>query len=288
MTRDVRIVVVAFRAADALENCLGGLGEMVRHVVVVDNSSSAELREVARVKGAAEYIDAGTNLGFAAGVNVALKSVLASVPADVLLLNPDALLDADAVLRLVEFMRRPGNERLCAVTPRLYSPNRVEQRVLWPFPTPARAWSEALGLGRLPARRRFAIGAALLLRWEALQQVGLFDERFFLYAEEADWQRRASAFGWTATVCPSVRGFHAGAGASEDPSRREAFFHAGQETYVRKWHGDVGWLVYRAAAILGAGARALILAGDGRARAARRVALYARGPRRCAGLAGGT
>ena len=80
----------------------------------------------------------------------------------------------------------------------------------------------------------------MLLRWEALQQVGELDERFFLYGEETDWQRRAAQLGWTAALCPDVVAVHDGAGSSDDPSRREVLFHAAQETYIRKWYGRRG------------------------------------------------
>ena len=127
----------------------------------------------------------------------------------------------------------------------------------------------------------------MLLRWEALQQVGELDERFFLYGEETDWQRRAAQLGWRAALVPDVVAIHDGAGSSDDPRRREVLFHAAQETYIRKWYGSRGWWAYRAAACVGATARAVALSGDRRAEAARRARLYVRGPRRSAGLAGG-
>lgn len=286
MTPELRIVIVAFHGAESLDHCLEGLGDLAGSAVVVDNSSSEAVRHVVQARRA-EYVDPGMNAGFAAGVNVALRPLLASSTVDVLLLNPDASLDGAAVRRLQQFLRLPGNERVAAVTPRLVGSDGTSQRVLWPFPTPLRAWAEAVGLGRrLPARNRFAIGAVLLLRAEALHDVGLFDEGFFLYAEEADWQRRALAFGWLAAACEDVVGIHIGAGASSDRSHREALFHAGQETYIRKWHGTLGWAAYRAAVVVGAAARALVLADDRRAEAGRRALIYARGPRRCAGIAG--
>ena len=148
----------------------------------------------------------------------------------------------------------------------------------WPFPTPARMWAEAFGLGRLPARGRFVVGAALLLAREAIDDVGLFDERFFLYAEETDWQRRARKRGWTSAVCVDAVAEHVGAGTSANPRRRETLFHAAQETYIRKWYGRTGWLLYRVAACLGAAARTLVLTRERRTEAARRALLYLRGP----------
>jgi len=141
-----------------------------------------------------------------------------------------------------------------------------------------------MGLGRIPSSKRSVIGAVLLLRAEALREVGLFDERFFLYAEEADWQRRATALGWTSAVCDEITATHVGAGTSSDLARRELLFHAAQETYIRKWFGSAGWGSYRLGTVLGAAARAIVLRGTRRSEAARRAKVYLRGPRRSAGM----
>jgi GT2 family glycosyltransferase len=202
----------------------------------------------------------------------------------VLLVNPDAELDHDAIEKLAASLHDSTATRRGSVAPRLVAVEGPEQRVLWPYPSPFRAWFEAIGLGRFSVRARFAVGAVLLLRWEALQEVGLFDERFFLYAEEADWQRRALDHGWATGLCADAVAVHAGAGTSADASRREVLFHAGQEIYVRKWFGTTGWWNYRAAVVCGAAARALVLPAERRREAARRALLYTRGPRRLASL----
>jgi GT2 family glycosyltransferase len=187
---------------------------------------------------------------------------------------------------LVDQMRRPDSRRIAALSPTLRGSGNSAQRVVWPFPTPARAWLEAVGLGRIFSRRTFLIGAVLMLRWEAICEVGLFDERFFLYAEETDWQRRAGEFGWASAVCVQALAEHHGAGTSASPLHREALFHAAQETYIRKWHGASGWWLYRSAATLGSAARAVVLTGERSIEAKRRAGLYFRGPRRCAALVG--
>jgi GT2 family glycosyltransferase len=277
----VEVVVVAYNAPASLARCLAGLQRQFA-VTVVDNSSSTEVAAVAR-DGGARYIDAGANRGFAVAVNIALES-LAGEQSDVLLLNPDALIEPEAVALMSAFLHAAGRDRVGAVAPLLRGEDGREQQVAWPFPTPLRMCAEAIGLGRLPARRRFVIGAALLLRSAALEDVGRFDERFFLYAEETDWQRRAAARGWRSAVCPEALARHEGAGSSADERRREALFHAAQETYIRKWYGRGGWLVYRLAAGAGAGARALLLTSERRAEASRRLRLYRRGPRRSAAM----
>jgi GT2 family glycosyltransferase len=281
-TRRIRGIIVAYGGPEELERCLGALAGAIE-VTVVDNSSSKDVRTVALRRGAT-YVEAATNLGFARAVNLALRELVAGPPVDVLLLNPDAVLEPDHLAALSACLLRAGNERVAAAAPRLVGPDGGIQRVAWPFPSPARAWLEAFGLGRLPSRSRFVIGAVLLLRWEALHDVGLFDERFFLYAEEADWQRRARARGWTSFLCADAVAEHTGAGTSADPRRREILFHAAHETYIRKWYGAGGWLLYRSAACLGAVARAIVLTGERRSDAARRARLYLRGPSRSASM----
>jgi GT2 family glycosyltransferase len=277
-SRPVHVVIVAYGPPDDLDRCLAALDGTL-DVTIVDNSSSAAVAAVAD-RRVADYVDAGRNLGFAAAVNLALDRLGDEEPRDVLLLNPDATLQPAQIARLHEHLH--GRPRLAAVSPRLAGTDGAEHRVEWPFPSPGRAWLEAFGLGKLPARSSFVIGAALLLRWEALQEVGRFDDRFFLYAEETDWQRRARARGWRSEVCRDVIASHVGAGASSDAPRRELLFHSAHELYLRKWHGRLGWLAYRSAVVVGAALRAALLRSERRREAARRAVLYLRGPVRAA------
>lgn len=274
---DPVVVVVAYGAPGDLDLALEGLGGGFP-VVVVDNSSSAETAAVAARHGA-EYIDPGANLGFGAGVNVALAAVRAKGEVrDVLLLNPDARIAPDGIRRMHVLLH--SSPALAAVGATQTDPVTGERaRVWWPFPHPVRAWIEAVGLGRLNRARGFAIGSVLLLRTEALSAVGDFDERFFLYAEETDWQKRARDQGWRIAVA-DVGATHVGGGTSSDGELRDRLFHASAETYIRKHFGAAGWQLHRAALVAGSAARALVLRGERRERAARRRDLYLRGPAR--------
>jgi GT2 family glycosyltransferase len=231
----------------------------------------------------ATYLRRARNDGFAAGVNEALSRLLAGPPTDTLLLNPDARIAGADVGRLARALA--DDEGLAAVSPRLADEQGEQERALWPFPSPLHAWLEAVGLARWQGGPRFAVGTALLLRWEAVRDVGLFDERFFLYAEEADWQRRAAERGWRSALVEEATATHDGAGTSSDARRRELLFHAGQETYVRKWHGAGGWQAYRAAVVAGALVRAGLLRGERRRTAAARALIYLRGPAHSLGRA---
>jgi GT2 family glycosyltransferase/glycosyltransferase involved in cell wall biosynthesis len=273
--RALTVVIVAYGVPGLLAECLAVL-DRTHPVIVVDNSSSAEVRALVTEVGA-RYLDPECNLGFAAGVNRALDEIdLADT--DVLLLNPDSTIDPASIERLRA--RLAEGPRLACVAPeQRQHGSTVELRVAWPFPTPVGAWIEAIGLGAL-RRTAFATGAVLLLRGDALVEVGGFDERFFLYAEETDWQRRARRLGWGTAVCKGVWATHVGAATDRDPARRELRFHAGAERYVRKHHGSLGWMSYRLASFAGATARAVVLTGARRRSAATRSWIYACGPDR--------
>jgi len=248
------------------------LGSSIR-ATVVDNSSSAECRAATEMAGAA-YIDTGSNLGFARGVNRGLCAIGEGV--DVLLLNPDATVDPATVEGLHRQLR--STSRRAAVAPALVGFDGRPQRVGWPFPSPAGMWLEAFGGGRWRRSCDFLVGSVLLLRAEALAQVGPFDERFFLYAEEADWQRRARDDGWHVALCPNLIARHRGAGTSQDTHVREAQFHCAHETFIRKWHGAWGWRSYQAAALAASALRSVRLDRLARRGARERAALYWHGP----------
>jgi GT2 family glycosyltransferase len=224
----------------------------------------------------ARYVDPGRNGGFAAGVNEGLRRV--DPRADVLLVNPDAVIDRSAIEALRAALAADG--RLASVGPAQFDAAGRPSRVAWPFPTPLGTWIDAAGLGRL-RRSSYVIGSVLLLRREALEQVGPFDdERFFLYSEETDWAYRATRLGWRHRVVDDVHVEHEGAATSTDEARREGHFLAAHEIYLTKHYGTLGWQVSRAGNVAGSVVRAALLRGDGRRAARERALLYLRGPAR--------
>jgi GT2 family glycosyltransferase len=242
-------------------------------VTVVDNSSSPEVRAVVE-RTAARYVDPGRNGGFAAGVNEGLRR--SDTRADVLLVNPDAVIDQPAIETLRAALA--ADDTLASVGPAQFDAAGRPSRVYWPFPTPLGTWVDAAGLSRL-RRSSYVIGSVLLLRREAIEHVGPFDdERFFLYAEETDWAYRAHRLGWRHARVPSARALHVGGGTSSNEVRREIHFHASQERYLRKHFGAYGWQLARAANAAGATVRAMILSGERSRQARRRAALYRIGP----------
>jgi GT2 family glycosyltransferase len=222
-----------------------------RPVVVVDNGASAEVEQIAAAAGA-RYEATPRNLGFAGGVNVGLQ--LVGPARDVLLLNPDACLDWADVLRLQQALR--SDPTLAAVAPALAGADGAPQRTVWPVPTPVSVWADALGVERVVRGPTFLSGAVLLLRAEAVAEVGGFDEQFFLYAEETDWQQRALRADWRVRVVPDVVAVHVGGATSASEDERVRRSTRSALAYARKWYPGAGAHVMRAGSVVAAARRA--------------------------------
>jgi GT2 family glycosyltransferase len=167
------------------------------------------------------------NRGLAAGWNAGIARTSGRY---VLLLNSDAWLDAGALDALVAFA--DTHPDAAVVGPRLRNPDGSLQRSVRGFPTLWRLATEYLFLRKLAPRSRalnafygdgfgydrpleaeFLMGAVLLVRREAADTVGLFDEDFFMFSEETDWCYRFRQAGWKVLFTPDAEFVHVG-GAS--------------------------------------------------------------------------
>lgn len=184
-----------------------------------------------------------TNLGFAAATNQGIRHALAANPqlAYLLLLNPDAFLRPGALPAMVSFL--DDHPRVGAVGARLFFPDGRRQEGAWHFPTLWMTFFDLFPprgplLGRLYAsslngRYReeggdapfpidHPLGAAMLLRRTTLDEVGLLDEGYWMYAEEVDWCFRCRRAGWAIWQAPQAEVVHV-AGASSRQMRSRSF-----------------------------------------------------------------
>jgi glycosyltransferase involved in cell wall biosynthesis/GT2 family glycosyltransferase len=269
------VVIVAYNSASRLPRVLDLLpGDT--NVIVVDNASADGSADVAETHGAT-VVRGPVNAGFAAGCN---RGAALGHAKTILFLNPDALIEPDALERLVGvFIDDP---QIGVASPRLVYAHGPKQRVQWPYPSAAGAWREALGLHARVEESGggFVIGACLAVRREAFEAVGGFDERFWLYGEEADLCRRIEDLGWTVRRIPSATATHeGGASAGDDPvENRVVFEHfiRGGEHFVDN-HGGRGALAsYRAANLVGSLGRGALGVGRRSAEHRRRAARLAR------------
>jgi GT2 family glycosyltransferase len=99
----------------------------------------------------------------------------------------------------------------------------------------------------------------MLVRREAYDQVGGFDETFFMYSEEADWQRRMKDAGWEVMFNPDARVQHlGGASGANDAARISRHFFESLDYYERKHHGFAGLIAFRLAMAVGCALRTLL------------------------------
>ena len=269
------VVVVAFYADRELRECLAHLSAGP-DVVVIDNDPLSSATASIATESGAHYFAMPANVGFATAVNYALFHAWDG-RRDVLLLNPDARLTLGTLGHLHDVLH--SDPKLAAVSPRLVDVSGSLQRTVWPIPSPIAVWADAFALSALRAKcPSFLVGAVLMLKASAIDSVGLFDEKYFLYSEEADWQRRARRAGWELLLVDALQATHRGAASSSEIGKRLVLFHASSEIFGRKWYGRVGWQVMRIGAILAAARRCLTGSSRSRELARQTLQLFLAGP----------
>jgi N-acetylglucosaminyl-diphospho-decaprenol L-rhamnosyltransferase len=247
----VSALVVAYNTRDLLLEALTSLaGEPdLEETIVVDNASSDGTPEaVASQFPQVRVVRSATNLGFAAGTNVAARKAHGR---DLLLLNPDAALCPGALQALLGVL--DSRRRAAAVGPALVYPGGRPQDSafrfpglaqvgldLFPVPRLAGSWVN----GRVQARRGrpvqidHPLGACMLIRREAWEDVGLLDEGYFMYVEEVDWCRRARRRGWEIWHHPGAVVRHrAGSATRQHPDAMFAQLWRSRLRYYQRFHG---------------------------------------------------
>jgi N-acetylglucosaminyl-diphospho-decaprenol L-rhamnosyltransferase len=217
---DVSVVVVAYNSMPELERCLEGVSRY--EVVVVDHGSTDGSLELIRERFPQALVIEQENRGFGAGMNAGMRVAGGRY---FLLLNADAWVLGDAVERLCAFADE--HPEAAVVGPRLLNPDGSLQPSVRGFPTLWRLATEYFFLRKLAPRSRAFnafygagfdhrsereaewLGAAcLLVRREAADQVGLFDEDYFLFSEEVDWCWRFRKEGWKVFFFPGAEVVH--------------------------------------------------------------------------------
>ena len=255
MSAVISTIIVNYNAGEFLRSCVDSLLNcpLETEVIVVDNASTDHSLDALAGLPNVQIIKNATNVGFATACNVGIR--VASAPF-LLFLNPDCSFKPDTLIRLLEAMR--FDERVGMVGGLLVNPDGTEQaggrRAI---PTPWRSFVRAFGLARFADRwpRLFfdfhlhkqplpnhnieveAIsGACMMVRREAIQDVGEWDERYFLHCEDLDWCMRFRQKGWKILFVPSARVTHAlGVSSRSRPIFVEWHKHKGMIRFYRKF-----------------------------------------------------
>ena len=223
---DLSVIVVNYNTAHLLDRMIDALSAARQHftiqLIIVDNASTDVASDLLRPKYPdVEWIANGRNVGFGRANNQALPLIRGKY---VLLLNTDAFVSPDTLLRTIAFMDQ--NSRCGILGVRLVSEDGALQPSCRYFPTPWNEFVVATGLQRLfPATRLvddmswdhaairecdWVPGCYYLMRRELIERIGLFDPRYFLYFEEVDHCMAARAAGWSVVFFPFTEVVHIG------------------------------------------------------------------------------
>jgi GT2 family glycosyltransferase len=245
--------------------------EALRRLQAVDHGVDVRVRvrDHASHDGTADAVEAlgvevdrhDGNPGFAAGVNALVRRSDAPF---FLALNSDAWPEPGALGRLVAVLAQ--HPRAAVVSPALRRPDGSPEPVALPFPGLRTAARSAFGTPPLAqptttAEADWLVGAALLLRRAALDEVGGLDESFHMYAEDLEWCWRARQSGWQVLVEPAAVVVHVG-GASADQAfghGRSAAVARSTDAFLRRTRGPAVATAYRGLVACGA-ARRLVAA----------------------------
>jgi GT2 family glycosyltransferase len=276
---EISVIIVNWNTRELLAGCLESVAATLRgvlhEVIVVDNASTdgsvAMLRESFP---AVIVIENAANRGFGAANNQALAIMRGRYA---LLLNSDAVLTAHAAAELLACLEnRPDAAMACG---QLLNADGSRQNSIAAFPSLLTLLAnmpllEFLFPRRFPGKRRTyrqplevdsGVGACLMVRREAIVDVGGFDERYFFFFEETDWAYRMRRAGWKVLHCPAALIYHLQGQSIGHNVRSRIEFYRSRYQFFRKWSGHpydlavrgvifvrlaLNWLLTLAAAIL--------------------------------------
>lgn len=262
---DCVLIVVSYRSAqdvsELLETVPQAAGGYTWQAIIVNNDSADDLATVVATHPQAKLIEAGANLGYAGGINLALRTAPPS--AWTLFLNPDLTLEPDAIATMIA---AAGTEH--PVVPLIRDAHGGLQRSLRREPTILGSLGDALlgdtWRGRPPVLSEtvsthsaytrpdaveWATGAALLMPTTLATEIGPWDERFFLYSEETDYCRRLREAGRQIRLVPNAVVTHRGGGSGSSDALH-ALLEVNRVRYFRKWHRWPTATVFATVAVL--------------------------------------
>lgn len=246
---DISVIIVNWNTKDLLRACLTSvcrtMNELAHEVIIVDNASRDGSVAMVRAEfPQAILIENGTNRGFGAANNQAFAIMKGRYA---LLLNTDTVLTEHAVRELFRFME--GHAQTAIACGQLLNADGSKQNSIASFPTLLTLLTNAplleyLFPKRYPSKRYdhktpieidSGIGACLMVRRQAIDQVGGFDERYFFFFEETDWALQMRSAGWRVYYVPSAFIYHLQGQSIGRNVRSRIEFYRSRYQFFRKW-----------------------------------------------------
>jgi GT2 family glycosyltransferase len=249
---DISIIIVSWNAKDYLDDCLNSIiQETIEYntkIIVVDNASSDGSPEMVQEKyPSVTLICNQTNLGFAKANNVGIKQ---STGEYIFLINSDVTLISGCINQMIAYMEQ--HTGIGILGPKILDKDRKSQRSCMEYPTLWNVFCRTFALDVcFPHSRMFSgllmkywshdnvrsvdtlNGCFWMVRRDALNQVGLLDERFFIYGEDIDWCKRFRDAGWDVVFFPGAQAIHYGGASSSNAPVR--FYVEMQRANLQLW-----------------------------------------------------
>lgn len=247
-TLDVEISIANTNNRDLLRGCLGSLpgscDGLAWHASVVDNASTDGSAEMVLDEFCwVALLRNPVMRGFSTNHNQVLRRAVERGARYILILNEDTVLEPGSVRELVSFCQ--ANPRIGAAGPIIRGSDGLVQHSFFRYPTVANQAAACLWPGRPPREATvdgWLNGSCVLVRGDALRQVGLLDERYYIFFEDTDLGLRLCKAGWQSAVCSDAHILHYGHQVVSQPvygDQMERQALRSRYLYFRKHHGTV-------------------------------------------------
>lgn len=252
----ISIVIVNYHAAELVNRCVESLRVHCRTDIpidVIDNSVPSQMGEIVQLPGVQVH-PTHRNLGFAAACNIGIERSIARACDYVLLLNPDTRTESDFISPLLAVMQQ--QPRVGMIGPRILKDDGSGE--LWFSPGRINWWRGRIthdqvkpGDAAGPRPAEFLTGCAMLLRLNAVRQVGLMDERYFLYFEDTDYSMAFRRAGWRLAFHNGAVLLHAASSTIGYLSETYLYyFSRNQVLFMRRWAGVLRFGFFQAWTVL--------------------------------------
>jgi len=264
MTPSIDIIIVNYNSTDYLLECIDSIYRSLNgrnaHIFVEDNASTDGVDRINQHFPQVKVNINHTNIGFGAATNQAIKKGESPY---IVLINPDSKVEEGLFDTAVDYLI--SNPKIGIIGPRIFDSDGGIQGSARSFPTPLTALFGRQSFftrlfphnritranllanqndGKTPIEVDWVSGACMLVKRKAIDQVGLLDERFFMYWEDADWCHRMRKAGWSVVYFPLATVFHyVGKSSNKLLVRSISEFHKSVYIFFSKYyHGSLHFL----------------------------------------------
>lgn len=234
----ISIVIVNWNSGNQLKDCVDSIylhgGSSVKKIVIVDNDSSDGSIDCLESDSKLTIIKNKENFGFGKACNIGASSCDTEF---ILFLNPDTKIMKDSINIPFSCIKKDSSIGVCGIS--LLDETGAVARSCARFPSPVQFLVHALGADKIfPSKAHFmlewdhlnnrvvdqVIGAFFLTRKDLFNEIGGFDERFFVYYEEVDYSYRLMKLGFRSVYLSEAKAFHAGGGTSRNVKAKRLFY----------------------------------------------------------------